>query len=134
MDEKTHPCDGCIYCGRIYDLHCCNYIFVEDKMRGCPPGEGCTKKITDRDHYNERKKELARKARRRAEEYMEKRQAVRLRIVTCPICGTAFRTSDSRKKFCGEKCYNIHRHRVWVERARARREKQKQTPTGDANK
>lgn len=45
VQQMMHPCVGCHYwrqCGLDY---CCNYIFVEGHMRGCPPGAECTKRI-----------------------------------------------------------------------------------------
>lgn len=31
-------CNGCIYKGVVHrQMPCCNYIFMEDKMRPCPP-------------------------------------------------------------------------------------------------
>lgn len=39
-------CHDCKYFfGTCEASVCCNYIFVEDKIRGCPPGPGCTKKV-----------------------------------------------------------------------------------------
>lgn len=50
--KETHPpisnpnrnyCEGCFYWrGESSNNQCCNYIFIEDKRRPCPPGEGCT--------------------------------------------------------------------------------------------
>lgn len=43
--EEQHPCTGCHY-WRLCGLDkCCNFIFIEGHMRGCPPGEGCIRKI-----------------------------------------------------------------------------------------
>lgn len=39
-------CKGCIYFGWVARFGCCNYIFMEDKRRPCPPGKGCTVKET----------------------------------------------------------------------------------------
>ena len=42
-------CEDCYYRRVLCEqLCCCVYLFVEDEMRGCPPGEGCTKKIIKR--------------------------------------------------------------------------------------
>lgn len=45
MKTYTRACAGCIYFGWANSyLGCCNYIFMEDKRRPCPPGKGCTVK------------------------------------------------------------------------------------------
>lgn len=40
-------CKDCYYFKQVYSgtVRCCHYILIEDKMRPCPPGEGCTVKI-----------------------------------------------------------------------------------------
>ncbi len=39
-------CKDCIYYHGWYVASAnCNYILMEDKMRGCDAGKGCTKKI-----------------------------------------------------------------------------------------
>ena len=46
--QKTRNCIDCFYwksMGKSEDK-CCNYIFVEDKIRPCHPGDECTVKIT----------------------------------------------------------------------------------------
>lgn len=48
--EKTEKriyyraCKGCIYYGLIGPYGCCNYIFIKDERRPCPPGKDCTVK------------------------------------------------------------------------------------------
>ena len=43
VDNKN--CRNCVYFGGMSDCACtCNYIFMEDKKRPCPPGKGCTVK------------------------------------------------------------------------------------------
>lgn len=37
-------CDNCVYRGTIYNLSCCNYYFMTNQRRPCPPGEACTAK------------------------------------------------------------------------------------------
>lgn len=45
QEELQKGCIGCFYFrGSIYTNRCCNYIFIEGHSRGCPPGEGCTKR------------------------------------------------------------------------------------------
>lgn len=41
-------CRGCIHSSKTGDRYSCMYIFHKDKMRGCPPGKGCTKRETKR--------------------------------------------------------------------------------------
>ena len=42
-------CEGCVYYGGDYEItKCCNYIFIEDKRRPCPPGKDCTVKVKRR--------------------------------------------------------------------------------------
>ena len=44
--NKKH-CTGCAYWGGAYEHNaCCNYIFVEGHSRPCPPGKGCTERVT----------------------------------------------------------------------------------------
>jgi hypothetical protein len=43
VDNKN--CRNCMYFSGVSEYACtCNYIFIEDKMRPCPPGKGCTVK------------------------------------------------------------------------------------------
>lgn len=45
--ELLGYCKGCAYLGSL-DSHskmpCCDYILKESRRRGCPPGDGCTKR------------------------------------------------------------------------------------------
>lgn len=41
-------CGKCIYFCMVGYYGCCNYIFMRDKRRPCPPGKGCTVKETKR--------------------------------------------------------------------------------------
>lgn len=47
---KAHDCDGCAYwkylVGSTVVTKCCHYALEEHKLRGCPPGEGCTRRKT----------------------------------------------------------------------------------------
>lgn len=115
-------CKGCIYVGKVNHFTlCCRYVFVEDKLRPCPPGKGCTVKVDGKHKatVEERRFKNAQKSR----EYHAKLRAQRMRTVKCPICGQEFQTADSRKKFCSHRCYNINRSRVWREREKMRRAK-----------
>lgn len=43
--EMQKPCIGCAYfTGLSTYARTCNYIFLEDHSRGCPPGAKCTKR------------------------------------------------------------------------------------------
>ena len=46
--EKKYcrACAGCIYMGWAGWYGCCNYLFMTDKRRPCPPGKNCTVKTT----------------------------------------------------------------------------------------
>lgn len=49
MEWRTYDraCKGCIYMGWTGSyLGCCNYIFMKNQRRPCPPGKGCTVKET----------------------------------------------------------------------------------------
>ena len=54
-------CKGCAYqrylngYTRSLEYDYCAYIFVEDKRRPCPPGEGCTEKISRSEWRNKNK-------------------------------------------------------------------------------
>lgn len=38
-------CVGCVYFYGDYEVNrCCNYIFVREKKRPCPPGKDCTER------------------------------------------------------------------------------------------
>lgn len=42
-NKNRTGCEGCVYYGGDY-FQCCNYIFIKNKRRPCPPGKGCTVK------------------------------------------------------------------------------------------
>lgn len=48
VDEKR-GCDGCYYYKRLSKKPltecCCHYLLIEDEKRGCPPGEGCIRRL-----------------------------------------------------------------------------------------
>ena len=111
MIGKKHPCEGCIYLSMIGNsyLPCCNYIFMEDKRRPCPPGEGCTVKITDKQvkkrKAQERRAMSVEQMQRKKERdrlYWEKRKAERTK--PCRRCGTLFHPDQYNKFFCCEEC------------------------------
>lgn len=44
-----HPnCQNCYFFCRATNT--CDYWLIMDKLRGCPPGEGCTKKMTEKEY------------------------------------------------------------------------------------
>ena len=46
MDVKMDSyCRKCIYYTRTGNVCTCDYIFVREKKRPCPPGKGCTERI-----------------------------------------------------------------------------------------
>lgn len=44
LRRMQKKCAGCIYLGGRQELKTCNYIFLKDRKRPCPPGDGCTVK------------------------------------------------------------------------------------------
>lgn len=42
--QNDSPCEGCHYWRDMFICYGCHYLLVENKMRGCPPGAGCTKR------------------------------------------------------------------------------------------
>lgn len=40
-------CTGCVYWAKT--TKSCDYIFVEDRMRPCPPGDACTVRLTPKE-------------------------------------------------------------------------------------
>lgn len=46
VNHNAKYCKGCIYWGGGFsDTKCCNYIFMNDHSRPCPPGKDCTEKV-----------------------------------------------------------------------------------------
>lgn len=41
-------CDNCVYSGSLTGLNtrCCNYLLATNQRRPCPPGPGCTVKVS----------------------------------------------------------------------------------------
>lgn len=96
-------CDGCIYVRRVGVAgRSCAYLDVEGKRRPCLAGKGCTVKTTSRMAPEQRRQNRL----RYLEERREKQRQARMRTVICPICGLEFKTTDTRKKYCSQKCYN----------------------------
>ena len=115
-------CKGCIYVGKIGSgALCCRYIFVSDKLRPCPPGTGCTVKLTNKDV--KRRNEEERKAiavermklqaalrEQKHREYLAKKQAAQEeKRKPCKHCGTVFVPSKEHRDFCCSECaYQYH--------------------------
>lgn len=111
-------CKGCVYRGGLQEgTPWCKYVFMEDKLRPCPPGQGCIVKQTDKDIR--RKAESAKKAldvermKRRAEEQRlraERKEAERLlRMKPCRYCGKIFLPSKDHRDHCSSECaYQYH--------------------------
>ena len=56
FNKNKSGCEGCVYFFGDYEVNkCCNYIFIEDKRRPCPPGKDCTVRI-ERKGYREKEK------------------------------------------------------------------------------
>ena len=144
-------CKGCIYVGKSQGLPCCRYVFVEDKLRPCPPGTGCTVKLTNKDvkrrNEEERKAIAVERMKLQAElraqkhrEHLAKKQAAQeAKRKPCKHCGKIFLPSKEHRDHCSSECaYQYHliteneRSRKRYAAMRAAKEK-KQTPNGDAN-
>lgn len=115
-------CDGCVYkCLVSIHQRCCNYLDLTGKRRPCPPGKGCTVKIEGK--YKRTVEERQSECAIRQRQYRDRQRAARMRTVKCVVCGTEFQTSDARKKFCSQECYDTNRIRVWREKEKMRRAK-----------
>lgn len=144
-------CKGCIYLGKVSQAYmCCRYVFVEDKLRPCPAGTGCTVKQTDKEikqKAEEAKKALIverkkRMAEQRAEQQRlraERKEAERLlRLKPCKNCGKIFLPNkDHRDHCCNECAYQYHlktenerSKRRWAER-REKANGQKRVPKAE---
>ena len=98
-------CNGCVYQGFVNGkVPCCNYIFMEDKRRPCPPGAGCTVKMTNREAQRKAAGDRKRKALERAKEARAKKRLARVHTVVCPICGKAFETDRVQARYCYKEC------------------------------
>ena len=140
-------CKGCIYVGKVSQLYlCCRYVFVEDKLRPCPAGTGCTVKQTNKEI--KRKAEDAKKAlavermKQRAEEQRlraERKEAERLsKLRPCKHCGKIFLPNKDHREHCSFECaYQYHlitenerSKRRWAER-REKANGQKRIPEAE---
>lgn len=132
-------CKGCIYAGVLgAETTWCKYVFMEDKLRGCPPGKGCTAKTTNQDlkrmaeqkrreqarkrkEEAQKRKELTAEQKQKRNEYMRefyiKRRAAVLR--NCRHCGTEFHPCKGKLYFCCAEC--AREHYLITERERGRK-------------
>lgn len=54
----SNYCDDCVYWAKLHEPYrYCSYLLRTDKKRPCPPGEGCTVKVSRK--VNRRKKKVA---------------------------------------------------------------------------
>lgn len=102
-------CNGCVYASSAHNIQMCNYIFVEDKMRPCPPGEGCTVKLTSKEIKKRKAKErrgMSVEAMQRKKErnrlYREKKKAYTRKL--CRYCGKEFTPTPDNYHFCCDEC------------------------------
>ena len=119
-------CKGCIYKGIINGVTpWCKYVFMEDKLRPCPAGTGCTVKMTARDLKllkAKEKKPLTEEQRRKQAEYTKayrerkraekakewhekkKEREIEKRTRICKHCGKAFVLCGEHRRFCCDEC------------------------------
>ena len=103
-------CKGCIYKGIINGVTpWCKYVFMEDKLRPCPAGTGCTAKMTARDLKllkAKEKKPLTEEQRRKQAEYSKAyRERKRIeKTKECKVCGKPFVPGKDFRLFCSEEC------------------------------
>lgn len=100
--------NGCVYRGIVQgSLPCCNYIFMEDKRRPCPPGEGCTVKTTNREAQRKGAEERKQRKLEQMKQARAKKRLARVHTVVCPICGKAFETDRMQARYCCKECAEI---------------------------
>ena len=130
-------CKGCIYLGKINgNAPCCQYVFMEDKLRPCPAGTGCTVRITNQEakrrNDEERKAKEIQRMKLQAElreqkhrEYLAKKQAEQEeKRKPCKNCGKIFLPNKDHRDHCCDECaYQYHlktenerSKRRWAER------------------
>lgn len=107
--SSVHPCAGCVYASSAHNIPMCNYIFIAGKRRPCPPGTGCTVKITDKKVKKRKAKERralsVEQQKRKAErdrQYREKKKASTRKL--CRYCGKEFAPTPENHHFCCEEC------------------------------
>lgn len=51
-------CEDCFYLNKYYfSMKHCDYIGVTGQRRGCPPGEGCKRKLTSKRRHQQMEEE-----------------------------------------------------------------------------
>lgn len=124
MASCSAYCNGCVYRGIVQgNVPCCNYIFMEDKRRPCPPGAGCTMKMTNRDAQRKAAGDRKRKALERAKEARAKKRLARVHTVVCPICGKTFETDRVQARYCSKECAKAAHNAQLRSYAQMRKEK-----------
>jgi predicted nucleic acid-binding Zn ribbon protein len=111
-------CKGCVFLGYATgDIKLCEYLLRTEKRRPCPAGTGCTvKQVGERKPAWVDEKDETWKAKLQRQKKLEPCKVVFHRV--CPVCGTAFDTTDGKKIYCSSKC----RDAMKVRKAKAKRE------------
>lgn len=114
--NSVHPCDGCVYMGIVSgQMPCCNYIFMEDRKRPCPPGDRCTVKKTGKYKKAVHKRmAIAEERRRKRKEAEMAARVARIRTVQCGVCGAVFETDIHNKRYCSKDCSRIAHNKNWL--------------------
>ena len=103
-------CVGCVFLGYADGaINLCEYFLTTGKRRPCPAGTGCTVK-----QKGERKKIWSYQ---NDETWKAKQQRLKngktVYHRVCPVCGTEFDTTDSRKIYCNRSCGNKYKWRKY---------------------
>ena len=125
-------CRGCIYSGKSQGLPCCQYVFMEDKLRPCPAGTGCTVRITNQEVRRrneeerkaiavERMKLQAALREQKHREYLAKKQAEQEeKRKPCKNCGKIFLPNKEHRDHCCNECAYQYHLKTENERSRKR--------------
>ena len=110
---------------------CCNYVFVEDKLRPCTAGTGCTVRITNQEVRRrneeerkaiavERMKLQAALREQKHREYLARKMAEQeAKRKPCKHCGKIFLPSKEHRDFCCSEC--AYKHHLITENERSKR-------------
>ena len=55
-------CIGCLFRKSLYWNDCCDYLIMTDKRRPCPAGDGCTVKVTKKEHRKRKRTQAEKEA------------------------------------------------------------------------
>lgn len=117
-------CNGCVYKGIVQGhVPCCNYIFMEDKRRPCPPGAGCTVKLTNREAQRKGAEERKQRKLEQMKQARAKKRLARVHTVVCPICGKTFETDRVQARYCSKECAKAAHNAQLRSYAQMRKEK-----------